>query len=237
MITNCPYVLESMERANQDVMVFRFRSQTKQVVDFTSGMFAMLTYKDTSTGEQISRAYSIANAPPSDYFEFMIATIHGQMTSKLEAAKLGDIYYISAPYGQFKFDIKKCKKCLFISGGTGLAPFFSVLRYAKGIGEVIDANMLYSIKYPYEMVNKSELDSLASAGLKFTITVTRPQPGDGWTGPTGHIDAEMIKKCAPDFAERACYICGPPNFVKALKDIIIGMGVDEKKIMAEMWGA
>lgn len=236
MIIKKPYLLESIEKTNKDVTIFRFRPQEKFSVDFTPGMFAMLYYKNQATGEEIGRAFSIANAPPSDYFEFMVAMVRGQLTSKLEEAKIGDVYCISAPYGQFKFDINACKKFLFIAGGTGVAPFFSMMRYAKSLGKSIDANMLYSIKYPYEIINESELDGFVAGGMKLTVTVTRPQPGDTWSGQTGHINEEMIKSCVPDFAERACYICGPPTFVNAMKQLMVSLGINEKEIKAEMWG-
>lgn len=237
MIVKRPFVLESIEKTTPDVSVFRFRSKEGLKVDFTPGMFAMLYYQ--APGLEIGRAFSIANAPPSDYFDFMIALIHGQITSKLGAAKPGDVYAISAPYGQFKFEIDRSSKFLFLAGGTGIAPFFSMLRYAKSIGKSIDVNAVYSIRYPYEIIEKSELEGcISDPSLKFrlAITVTRPQEGDGWTGLTGHINADMIKQCAPDFAERMSYVCGPPAFVKALKETLASLGVNERAIKAEMWG-
>lgn len=236
MILKKPYMLEKIEKSTPDVSVFSFRSQDSVSVDFTPGMFAMLIYKNPQTGEEIARAFSIANAPPSDHFEFMVAMIHGQITSKLEEAKQGDIYYISAPYGQFKFDINMGKKFLFLAGGTGIAPFFSMMRYAKNLGRSLDANMLYSIRYPYEIIEKTELDQYVSNGMKLTVTVTRPAPGDVWSGQTGHIDAAMIQKHAPDFIERVCYVCGPPKFVQAVKEALISLGINERAIRAEMWG-
>lgn len=236
MIIKKPYALDSIDKSTKEVTVFRFKSQDNASVDFTPGMFAMLFYKNPAAGEEIGRAFSIANAPPSDYFEFMVALIHGQITTKLEEAKVGDVYYISAPYGQFKFDINSGKKFLFLAGGTGIAPFFSMIRYMKGLGAAMDVNMLYSIKYPTEIIEKNELSSYAGSGLNLTVTVTRPAPGDGWSGQTGHIDAEMIKKYAPDFAERISYVCGPPKFVQAVKAALVSIGMNERAIRAEMWG-
>jgi ferredoxin-NADP reductase len=146
------------------------------------------------------------------------------------------MYWVSAPYGQFKFELNPNQKFLFIAGGTGVAPFFSMIRYARSIGQKIDASMLYSIKHPFDFIGKDEMDIFVGDGLKLTTTVTRPQPEDQWSGPTGHIDAEMIRKYAPDFADRVCYICGPPNFVNAMKQAIVSLGIDEKSIKAEMWG-
>ncbi len=237
VVINKPYVLTSIEKSTRDVTTFRFESKEKTNIHFIPGMFAMLTYKDPATGKSISRAFSIANAPPSDYFEFFIAMINGQLTSKLADAKVNDVYYISAPYGQFQFDMSAGEKFLFLAGGTGVAPFFSMLRQAESAGKKLDCSMIYSVKYPYDIIEKEELDKFGtSMDLKTHVTVTRPAEGDGWTGQTGRVNGDMIKKFVPDFISRTTYICGPPAFVQALKDDLIKMGVPDREIKAEMWG-
>ncbi len=238
MIIKKPSVLESIKPSTPNVNVYRFRLQDHTIADFIPGMFAMLYYKNPETGEEIGRAYSIASEPGVDYFDFIIELVHGQLTSKLETAKPGDIYYISAPYGAFKFDETK-KKFLFLAGGTGLAPFFSMIKYAAK--EQLDADMalIYSARFPTWIIEKEELESfqkLEKPRVKLTITITRPQPGDGWTGQTGHIDAEMIKKYVPDYSERLSYICGPLNFVKAMEAALTSLNVPNGQIVKEMWG-
>ena len=237
MILNKPYSLVEVKKLTPTVSSFVFKAQDNTLIDFTPGMFAMLQHVDKTTGKAIARAFSIANSPPSNHLEFIVALIHGQLTSKLETAAVGDVYLVSAPYGQFKFDLASGKKVLFLAGGTGMAPFMSMIRYAKQQNADVDANMIYSTKYPNEIIYKDELDGLQKgSNFKLEITVTRPQSGDGWTGLTGHVNVDMIKKCAPDYKDRISYICGPPAFVKALKDALVGLGVDGKNIRAEMWG-
>ncbi len=235
MILNKPYTLITTKQITPSVWSYIFKANDGTSVDFTPGMFAMLEYRNESY--KVARAFSIANAPPSDYFEFLIALIHGQLTSRLEAAKTGDVYYLSAPYGQFKFDIESASKLLFLAGGTGLAPFLSMLRQAKSLSKKIDCVLLYSVKYPDEIINKEELNAMGQElGMKLTVTVTRPKEGDGWNGETGHVDAEMILRHTADFKERTAYICGPPAFVKGLKEALVSLGVNERSIKAEMWG-
>ncbi len=236
MIIKKPYFLEKITKLTPDVTSFEFKAQDSLQVDFTPGMFAMLTYKDNNTKEEITRAYSIANAPPADYFEFFISMVGGKLTSKLAEAKIGDIYYISAPYGQFKFEYGEDKKYLFLAGGTGIAPFFSMLRYAKSKNKKIDIKMIYSVKYPYDIINKSELDSFSNIGLEWHATVTRYDNTMEWDGLKGHIDSGMIKNIVNDYNNREAYICGPPAFVDAMKKALDELGVDKTKIKAEFWG-
>ncbi len=237
MILNEPYVLSATKKTTPEVTTFTFKAQSGKSIDFSSGMFAMLTHIDKQTGEKISRAFSMANCPPSDSLQFFISLIGGKLTTKLAEANVGDVYYISAPYGQFKFDINSGNKLLFLAGGTGLAPFFSMLQYIISKGAKPDIVLLYSVKYPNDIIEKEELERMVQElGGKLVVTVTRPKPEDKWDGETGHVNADMIKKYVPDVTERVSYICGPPAFVKALKDGLTGLGVPEKEIKAEMWG-
>ncbi len=238
MFVKKPSVLEEIIPQTENVNIYRFRFQDNSVLDFVPGMFAMLYYKDPQTGEEIGRAYSIASEPGNSYVEFMIELVHGKLTSKLEQAKIGDLYYISAPFGSFKFDPSKAKY-LFLAGGTGLAPFFSMIKYAIKNKLNSDISMIYSVKYPSYIIAKEELEKFEKIEIpkiKVAVTITRPQPGDNWNGETGHINGEMVKRHAPDFKERTTYICGPLNFVKAMKQLMLDLGVEEANIKTEMWG-
>ena len=232
-----PCIITEMVKETPDVVRFRFEPKDGTKMGFEPGMFVMLAYVDPSTNEKTARAFSIASAPSQDFLEFYISMVHGKLTSRLENAKVGDMYRITGPYGQFKFVPNADKKVLFLAGGTGLAPFMSMLREIRLLSSGNDVSMLYSVKYPNEVIRRDELAELGrQMDLKTVITVTRPQPGDGWTGQTGHIDSEMIKRYAPDFAERVPYICGPLNFAKAMKDALVSLEVPPERIKADVWG-
>ncbi len=237
MINDKPYMLAEIVKSTPDTYTFKFKPVDGSKLDFSPGMFLMVTFLDTSTGEKISRAFSIASEPNADYVEFFIHMVHGQFTTKLENAKVGDIYYMSGPYGQFKFDEASDRKVIFIAGGTGIAPFISIMKYIKSRRLNVDIVLLYSIRRPEEELAKDSILSLEKEiNLKTCITVTRPQPTDSWQGETGHINAYMIKKYAPDVAERTAYICGPVEFSRAMKDLLLGLGLQNERIKADVWG-
>jgi len=231
------YFISYINKETPDVFMFRFAARDATKVSFRPGMFVMLEHSDEIACVNVCRAYSIASAPEEDFLEFLISMVHGQFTSHLDTAKVGDPYYVSGPYGQFSFSPETDKKVLFLAGGTGLAPFLSMLREIKLLGSGTDVRMLYSVRYPNEILRKAELEELSrQTGLKLNVTVTRPQPGDGWTGETGHIDAGMIKRLVPDYAKRVPYICGPMAFSKAIREALIEMGVPLESIKADIWG-
>ncbi len=228
-----------------EVEVVRFRSADGQRLQFYPGMFIMIYGIDTATGKPaLAKAFSIASIPDSDMLELFIvkqpghtATTAGHVSYFYQASVGQDFYIRGEPQGQFRFDPRVNKKVLFLAGGTGLAPFMSMLRFIKEKDFDCDVALLYSIKFPTEVIRKQELSDLAaSLKLKTTISVTRPQPNDGWKGETGHIDAGKIKRIAPDFMERSVYVCGPLAFVTAMRDALKALNVPAENIKVDVWG-
>ncbi len=234
------FIAESIDET-PEVLVIRFRPEDGKSSYFDPGMFMMISGLDADGKKYVARAFSIASDPASENMEFFIIKepTHGEHIgrSHFADAKVDDPYLLKGPNGQFRFDPTKDGKVLFIAGGTGLAPFMSMLRHMKTVGAKTDVVMLYSVKFPTEIIRNAELnDLLNSLNMKMTVTVTRPALGDGWSGQTGHIDAALIQKYAPDIAERMCYICGPLTFVKAEKDALASIGMKPERISADVWG-
>ncbi len=236
-VTKKLYEITLSESATPEVQLVRMKAVDGSALNFDAGMFAMIYGIDASGKECIGRAFSIASEPNAPELEFFVVKEHGGHVSHFMETKPGDRYNVVGPHGQFKFVPGVDKKVLFIAGGTGLAPFMSMIRHLKRLGTTADAVLLYSVKFPTEILLKEELFQLAKdLNIKLAVTVTRPQPGDGWQGETGHIGADMIKKHAPDVLERVSYICGPLPFVNALKDALVQLNVPKAEIKADVWG-
>ena len=236
------YLISEKIDETQEVLVIRMRPDDNMRNDFDPGMFMMIVGFDRQTGERhVGRAFSIASDPSSENMEFFVikSPTHGEHIgrSHFNDVEINDQFVLKGPSGQFRFDPVKDSKVLFIAGGTGLAPFMSMLRHMRIRSDKTDVKMLYSVKYPGEVIRKQELGQMEQAlSLKLTITVTRPAHGDGWMGQTGHVDSAMIQKYAPDFLERMTYVCGPLPFVKAVKDALAALNVPANRISADVWG-
>lgn len=233
------FVLTERIDETPEVEIVRFKSPDGHRLDFESGMFVMIYGMDKATGKPaLSRAFSIASSPRSEVLELFVVKVHEGHTTYFLQSKPGDEYFIKGgPNGQFKLDIKANPKVVFIAGGTGLAPFMSMLRFIDENKLKFDIKLFYSVKYPTEIIRKQELEDLkAKLNVGMYVTVTRPQPGDGWTGDTGHVSQQMLTKYAPDIKDRAIYICGPLAFVKAMKDALTALGIAPANVKADVWG-
>ncbi len=232
-INNKEYKVAEIIEESPDVKLYKFRALDNTKLDFDPGMFVMIKYKDQT--QEIARAFSIASEPNSETLDFYIHLINGRFTSKIALAKVGDIYYITGPYGQFKFIPGENKKLMFIAGGTGIAPFISMLRYIITRKLDVDVILFYSVRFSNEIIARSELQEMEKlVNLKTIITVTREDTS--WNGEHGRITKEMIEKYMPECNERMTYICGPLEFAKAMKNISISCNIPSEKISADIWG-
>lgn len=240
-ITEKMYSLEEKFDATPEVLIVRFKPEDGSANTFEPGMFMMISGVDSAGKKYIGRAFSISSDPSSPGMEFMIIKQHmkGDQLNKSHFmdAQIGDKFMLKGPNGQFKFDPNLDKKVFFIAGGTGLAPFMSMLRHVKLANSGNDIIMLYSVKFPTEVIMKDELDNLAnSLKAKLVVTVTRPPADGSYTGQTGHIDAAMVTKYCSDIKERTFYICGPLPFVQAVKQALASLSIPDQRVKADVWG-
>jgi ferredoxin-NADP reductase len=65
------------------------------------------------------------------------------------------------------------------------------------------------------------------------LTYTREAP-DGWTGHTGHIDAELLRE--PAGGARLAFVCGSNGFVETASSLLLELGIDPRAIRTERFG-
>ena len=109
--------------------LFTFRTTRDQALRFQAGQFVMIGLP--VDGRPLLRAYSIASAPWDEELEFLsIKVPDGPLTSRLQHLQPGDTVLVGRkPVGTLLLDnLRPGKTLWFLSTGTGLAPFLSLIR-------------------------------------------------------------------------------------------------------------
>lgn len=229
------YKLISLETLSNELKIFRFSSIDGGVPSFSPGQWCFLHLLDGNGDSILKRPYSIASSPSVPYLEFAIDMINGAFTSKLALIEVGAIVGIDGPYGHFSY--KDQTKAAFIAGGTGLAPIMSMLRYIDE--KKIDGSffLFYSTKTMDRVLYRKELETIQAhnSGIKVVITLTREEPKE-WSGETGRISKEMIAKYAKEPQQFDWWLCGHMELIKNMKDSLVGMGTEAKRLKMEGWG-
>lgn len=104
----------------------------------------------------IERDYSLSSAPSDRHLALCVRNIEGgAMSSFLSSVDIGTKMTFSGPFGYFVF-LSTQRKPVFVATGTGIAPFYSMLR--AGISDVI---LLHGVRKLKELYYASEIKKSA----------------------------------------------------------------------------
>lgn len=148
--------------------------------------------------------FSLSAVPKDDVFRLTVRK-SGDFTSKLPKVKPGSKVLVSGPFGRFTSDVALTSKRLFIAGGVGITPIWTMLGEAMAANR--DCVLVYGNRTLDDVIFKDELAQAKRAGLKLIPVFSSAVPD--YNGEKGYIDGARIARLVPDFAERDVYICGP----------------------------
>lgn len=178
-----------------------------------------------------NRSYSFSSAPGDQRIAFLIKLIpDGIMSGWLAGAKPGDKLELTGPLGSFYLREVK-RPLLFLAGGTGLAPFLSMIETLVRAESDQTIHMIYGVTRDLDLVLVDEIEAYAARLPNFTFTTvvaepTSKHPAKGWV--TQHMPEEVFHGGDVDV-----YLCGPPPMVDAVRKHFDDNGVSPNSFYYE----
>lgn len=155
----------------------------------------------------------------------------GDYTSMIPLLKKGTPVVIDGPFGTFTQSSDTPSKILLIAGGIGITPIRSLIEeMAK---EKKDVVLLYLNRTNSEIVFRKELDDIAGRykSVKIFYILTGEKQKNKLL--EGRIDKEKILTLVPGYLDREVYLCGPKAMMKSLRSLLLGFGIQDKRIHFE----
>jgi NAD(P)H-flavin reductase len=207
----------------------------------------------TPTGTRIvQRPYSVASDPgvaSTEGYEMYVRLVeNGLFTPLLWRLPVGHGMRMIGPKGKFTLEPDDDRTHLFISSGTGNAPFVSMMKRMLREGAPRKAVFLNGVSYQRDLGYRDllegwEADAAAGRGgypVTFIPTVSRPSApeNDGWAGRTGRVESIVAPVCdelglTPD--NTIAYICGNPDMILAAEQTLLGRGFPEPQVKKELY--
>jgi ferredoxin-NADP reductase/nitrite reductase/ring-hydroxylating ferredoxin subunit len=213
-----------------DILTLKFDKQEKQqpntIFSYTAGQFAFFDIGNViNDAKGPIRHFTIASSPTEDFILISTRIRESPYKQRLNSLENGAVVKVRGPQGKFTLHDDYSKPAIFLSGGIGVTPFRSIIKYATDKNLPIRIIMFDSNRNPQNILYKIDFDNWLkiNQNLRIIHTVTEAQTPDAdWKGEKGRIDIAMLKKHtkADDLEKSIFYICGPPAMVKAMKEIL-----------------
>jgi glycine betaine catabolism B len=204
-----------------------FRFARSPDFSYEAGQYIMAKISD-----KLFRFFSISSSPTeASYIEFTTRMSGSDYKNALDMLKAGDTVNISGPFGNFTYN-EEYKKIIFLSGGIGITPIRSIMKYISDKKVDADIVLLYGNKNEEGIAFKKDLEDI-SIGNKMRVVHVLSDPVPTWAGYRGYITKDIIKKEVPDYADRIFYVCGPPGMVAALNKTLDELKSPKENIKLE----
>ncbi len=179
------------------------------------------------------RHFTIVNSPDESGIIEMATRIRDSAFKKsLVEMPIGSEAEISGPDGNFILPSKISIPLVFITGGIGITPFISMLRYVQGNKLPYKITILYSNNNQKSAAFLSELKMITEKNPKIKLILMMTEEPD-FAGEKRLIDASFIKQYVPDLNSVVFMLSGPPEMVRAMRDELKKLNIDRKKIKFE----
>jgi ferredoxin-NADP reductase len=235
MIDNQSTLLGRTEVA-EGTMAFQFEKPNHFV--FNAGQYIDLTLSGSHLGlpNGLTHTFSIASSPCDK--ELVVTTRMRDTVFKqaISILPIGSRARIEGPMGSFSLHKNTARPAIFLAGGIGIVPFFSMLSYATKEKLRHPIVLFYANRYLEDAAFIDELWKLERANprFRFVPVLTRTDKNyRGWKGETGHISSEMLLTHVGLLRGPIYYIAGPPTMVTAVRRTLSEAGVDEDDIRTE----
>jgi ferredoxin-NADP reductase len=198
-------------------------------------------------GRIVQRPYSVASAPrdagDTGYEMYLRLVEGGTFTPLLWELPVGHRMRMIGPKGKFMLEPDDDRTHLFVSSGTGNAPFIAMMRETLADKQPRKAVFLNGVSYVRDLGYRDILEDWESSGgypVRFIPTVSRPDdPANaGWTGRTGRVEsivALVMEELGLRPDDTIAYLCGNPDMIISAEGTLLDLGLPETAVKKELY--
>ena len=212
---------------------------------FLAGQY--MTTGVMTEGRILQRPYSVASPPAvadDEGYELYVRLVPViRFTTALWRLPVGHRMRIIGPKGRFMLEPDDDRTHLYVSTGTGIAPFISMMRQTLIEGEPRKTVLVNGCSYEEELGYRDLLEGWQRDGgypVTYVPTISRPDDprNAGWTGRTGRAETIIASVCKdlglrPE--ETVVYICGNPEMIINVESILMDRGFPEFHVKKELY--
>lgn len=216
-----------------DIIGFKMELLSPSDIDYKAGQYVQLESMKYKGRDSVNRAYSISSIPSDKKnIELIIRKVpEGICTTWVfDHVEPGQEVSFSGPYGDFGLRETEAP-IVFVAGGSGMAPIWSILKDMKEKGINRKALYFFGALTEKDLFYTEELKAMEKnlPDFKFVPALSNEPENSSWKGERGLI-TDVLKRSIPDMTGYEAYLCGSPGMIDACVAVMKDSGIPEKDI-------
>lgn len=230
VMTKVPFETQIIEAVDVTPSSRAIRFVRPQGFEYVAGQFVILSL-DSENGA-VNKPLSLSSSPTGEHLEVVKRLTGHEFSNAYLSLKKDDKIRFTGPYGNFIFKGEH-KKIAMLSGGIGITPLLSIIRYCTDRALENEIILFYSNRQEDDIPFRDELDRLMARNRRLTVVHTLTRPGAAWKGRAGRINAQMIREQIPNPGEWVYYSSGPAKMVEAMISLLKEMNIADERVKKE----
>jgi len=212
-VTTHEGAIAAVERLSGSTIAFSVKLDHENGMGFLPGQYVNVEIPGTA----LTRSYSFSSPPGKGDAGFVVRNVPGGRMSNflVEQARPGQRISFTGPHGSFYLR-EVTRPALFLAGGTGIAPFLSMLEVLAEQGSRHPVRLVFGVTLDQDLVALEQLDAIRARlpGFEYRTCVADADSSHERKGyVTAHIEPEWLNGGDVDV-----YLCGPVAMVEAVRD-------------------
>lgn len=197
-------------------------------------------------GQEVRRTYSICSAADDSHLRIGVRVHDNGSMSQYLANQLraGDSIEVLTPTGRFFAEPQPAAErtyCAF-AGGSGITPILGIVKNLLASEPNSRIMLFYSNRTTSTVMFAEELLGLKDrypTRLSLYFLLSRePQDVDLFNGRLDREKVTLLGKEVFDPLETDAYfLCGPGDMIESVRDTLVGLGVDAKRVHTERFAS
>jgi Na+-transporting NADH:ubiquinone oxidoreductase subunit F len=217
-----------------DILHLSIECVNPKTIEFSAGQYVQVKSMPYDGKEAVLRDFSIASPPSRQTgIELMVRrTPNGVFTPWVfDHVKVGDSISFTGPFGDFKISENAETPMLFIAGGSGMAPVWSILQDMRAKKTMRPLYYFFGALTQRDLFLMERLIEMEKEfhEFRFIPALSNEPLESNWRGERGLI-TDVVARHMPDCKNREAYLCGSPGMINACIKVLRNNGMPEKNI-------
>lgn len=244
--------MSSMKKASFEIVLkgkkqiaegtFEFVFEKPEGFSFKAGQHVLMTLLNPPETDikGNSRFLTLANTPEDKDLMVAMRMTDSAFKKVLGQMKIGEKVFIQIllgiPHGAFVLQEDSSKPTVFLVGGIGIVPAYSMIKEATDRKLPQKIYLFYSNRRPEDAPYLDDLKIFEKQNPNFKLIATMTEPEKSnivWKGETGFINKSMLERYVSDLNSPIYYIAGLTGMVNAMKKLLNDLGISKENIKAE----